>query len=298
MGVLIDLRATPSGGFAVHDVNDIKLRDPATQAELPLQRFTDHIQGRDLVLATHGFNVAAGHGTQALRDWEPLAQLPPHCAWVGVLWPGDSVLLPVLDYPIEGAVAIASGKLLADFLNLHAGQAASISLVSHSLGARTVLETVAHLAFPVAHLILMAGAIEDDTLTQEYATAKAKVASTQVVASRRDWVLEFAFPLGNPVGEFIMRGHPYFRAALGRHGPANLAALAGTRLWQLPDGSGPQGQDWDYGHGDYLPADARAAPLPLPTPPLSPQSTEPPHPAGDTHWKAAWSAGVIGTPFN
>ena len=77
----------------------------------------------------------------------------------------------MLDYPIEGYVALSSGHLLARFLNEHAAGAASLSLVSHSLGPPTVLETVQNLKRRVAVLIMMAGAIEDDCMTNEYALA-------------------------------------------------------------------------------------------------------------------------------
>lgn len=285
MTTFIDLRATPSGGFVATTLA-LLLQDGTTA--LTVGQFESQIAGKDLVLATHGFNVSGPSGLKSLSAWDGLCGLPNPYEYVGVLWPGDSSILPVLDYPVEGSVALDSGRLLAQFLNDHATGAASISLVSHSLGARTMLETVNNMNRPVAALILMAGAIEDDCLTGEYADAIQKVGQVRVVASRKDWVLELAFPIGNPIGEVVMSGHPYFRRALGRQGPSSLVGLdSRCRTWQIPDG-------WGYVHSDYLPGDAVAARMP---PPLGvPDQSSPP--AGNADgWKSSWSAGVIATQF-
>lgn len=275
----IDLRADGSGGI------------PAAEATVwedgsrpvPTQEFSTLVHGRDVVLATHGFNVNRKHGLMSLSCWNDRCQLPAGYMMVGLLWPGDSAFLPILDYPVEGMEAIRSGKLLAGFLNDHASQAQTLSLVSHSLGARMVLQTLAGFEGKVHRLILMAGAIEDDCLLNEYAEAAGKAEQIHIIASRKDWVLEFAFPIGNPIGEIIMHGHPYFRTAIGRKGPARFGP--NTRLWQIPDG-------WDYGHLDYLPSDHVGAPLSPPRP--VPASTDPvPMPGPD--WKPSWSASAVAT---
>lgn len=60
-------------------------------------------------------------------------------------------------------------------------------------------------------------------------------------------MLAYAFPIGNPIGEIIMAGDPYFRRALGRRGPRSTVGLAAEgQIWQIP-------KPWDYGHLDYLP---------------------------------------------
>jgi pimeloyl-ACP methyl ester carboxylesterase len=285
MTMFLDLRAIPSGGFVAHDVT---VRDTSTGAAMALDEFERRTRGRKLVLATHGFNVNSEEGLSELGKWDALCALPEPWAYVGVLWPGDSTFLPLLDYPLEGLVALHSGRLLARFLNDHAAGAASISLVSHSLGARMVLETIQNLKRRVAVLILMAGAIEDDCLSNEYAQAMKQVAQVHVLASRSDWVLKAAFPLGNLVGEILMHGHPYFRAALGLQGPHSVAEIEALyQLWQIPD-------DWDYAHGDYLPGqqvEPRMAP-PLPVP-----ASDAPLPRATVHWKPCWSAGVIASQF-
>ena len=285
MTIFLDLRAIPSGGMVANTVSVL-----GTDAQYPdaaVKEFEARVRGRNIVLATHGFNVNSANGMAELTEWGSLCGLTSPWDFIGVLWPGDSRYIPFVDYPIEGSVAIDSGRLLAPFLNTHAAGAASISLVSHSLGARTVLETVKGLNRRVARLILMAGAIEDDCLTNEYAQAMKKVDSVQVVASRSDWVLEFAFPLGNPVGEIVMQGHPYFREALGREGPYSVAGLdARYQLWQIPDA-------WDYGHLDYLPG---SDPGPRMLPPLHVPGADDAAPGDDdVPWKSAWSAGVIAT---
>jgi pimeloyl-ACP methyl ester carboxylesterase len=283
--LFVDLRATATGGVVAGDAS---LWDGGS-IPLPSERFGALVQGRDVLLATHGFNVNREHGINALSRWGELLSPPPSVLFVGVLWPGDSAFLPVVDYPFEGQEAIQAGRLLARFLAQHAGQAASLSFVSHSLGARVVLEAIQSLPVKVRRVTLMAGAIEDDCFAREYKAAADNCEQLWTLASREDWVLKFAFPIGNVAGEVIMRGHPYFSAAIGRGGPSQplpLEKRGGS--WQIPDG-------WHFGHGDYLPSQADGTRLeassiqPL-LPPASdaaaPEDLQPP-------WKPSWSAAAV-----
>jgi hypothetical protein len=284
MTLFIDLRATPSGGICASEAT---LWDDGTQA-VTAGDFASRIRGRDLILATHGFNVGRASGIESLSAWGRLLKLPATTLFIGILWPGDSRFFPVVDYPFEGDEAIASGRLLARFLNENAGGAASLSLVSHSLGARTVLEALDGMNRNVRRLILMAGAIEDDCLLGEYRQAAAKAQEICILASRSDLVLELAFPIGNLVGEIVMHGHPYFESALGRSGPVQPLPLEQRGgAWQIPDG-------WDFGHGDYVHGDPNGPRFAPPVPP--PAGAEPPpYDPSDSSWKPSWSAGVVST---
>lgn len=285
MTILLDLRAIPTGGFVAHEVAIV---DGNSGKRLSNEEFKGEIAGKSVVLVTHGFNVNSRRGLDSLSKWDALCELPAPRLFVGVLWPGDSRFLPILDYPIEGAVAIQSGQLLAGFIDTRMQAAASLSMVSHSLGARTVLEAIQRSQRRFSMLILMAAAIEDDCLGREYAQAASRVDRIRVVASKADWVLAVAFPIGNPIGEIVMSGHPYFRRALGRAGPSSTVGLTALfQQWQIPS-------PWDYGHLDYMPGDDIDARIP---PPLQVPVKTDPAPGQQDGWKASWSAGVIGTPF-
>ena len=284
MTLFIDLRATPSGGICAKEAT---LWENGTKP-IATDEFDSRVRGFDLVLATHGFNVSRGAGIKALSLWAQALQLPPTSVFIGVLWPGDSKFFPVISYPFEGDEAIASGRLLAGFLNREAGNAASISFVSHSLGARTMLETVKNLDRKARRLILMAGAIEDNCLTKEYQAAAQNAEEIYTLASKKDCVLQFAFPIGNSVGGIVMRGHPYFETALGREGPADpIPAEQRGGAWQIPD-------DWKYGHGDYLPDDPVAQTIALPIEAPGPK-TSIPSGAPFEEWESAWSASAVST---
>jgi hypothetical protein len=291
MTLFINLRASANGGIVADEALAWDMAGDGDQGALPIsaQDFDARIAGRHLLLATHGFNVDQEDGTEALAKWSQLCELPDTFLFVGVLWPGDSRFLPVMDYVYEGAEAISSGKLLATYLNQNAGRALSISFVSHSLGARTVLETISRLSVNPRRLVLMAPAIENDCLSKEYADAAKKIAEIYVLASKEDDVLKWAFPPGNLVGQIVMQGHPYDRTALGRSGPAlPIPADLNVAPWQIPSG-------WEYGHGDYLPKGAIAPAFALPVMQPGPDSVVPiakPLPEG---WKSAWSAGVVST---
>lgn len=278
MTVFINLRASSVGGGPAADV-----RVFATEQHQPssVNALTEWVRGKHVLLATHGFNVDQKDGTKSLSRWEQRLTLPPATVFIGILWAGDA-WLPVVDYPFEGDDATQSGKLLAPFLNRHFAEAASLAFASHSLGARMVLETISGLNRRVRRLVLMAGAIDNTCLHDEYKSAAASVDDISVLASQGDRVLEIAFPIGNFLGGIVSRGHPYTHAALGREGPAR-ADLANLRSgWQIPT-------EWKYGHGDYLPEKPGSGmPLPIDIP------SAPPAPAKPKD-KASWSASFVST---
>lgn len=283
MTYFLDLRAESYGGSPASDVT-VKKGDQMTDvAEL-----VDLARGRDVLLGTHGFNVDRDNGIASLTNWESKLQLGS-ALFIGILWPGDAKLPIFIDYPFEGDEAIRSGKLLGPFLDKYFADVASLSFVSHSLGARMVLETIAQMSpnRVVRRLVLMAGAIEDNCLTSEYQNSAKMVESISVLASRSDWVLKFAFPPGNLVRGIISRGHPYWSSALGREGPAPMRGNIASD-WQMPDA-------WGYGHLDYL-RKQPGLPLPLPVtlPPGDPAVVKTP---GKPNDESAWSAGFVSTRF-
>lgn len=284
----INLRSSTVGGDPVADISDINLLPNFST----IKNLISHLRGKDILLATHGFNVDQNYGIATLSRWENLMTLGTNMTCIGVLWPGDSTWLHGLDYPVEGNVAIRSGQLLAQFINQYFIDAKSLSFVSHSLGARVILETIANLNLPgkdticVDSIVLMAGAIDDDCLTDEYKNSVAKVNQISILASHKDDVLEFAFPIGNFLGGIVTRDHPYWHAALGREGPATIVGVnMHSGGWEIPD-------NWDYGHGDYLPTSNQNPPSMLPPVDLPFPSPIPPQTPTS---KSAWSAGFVST---
>ena len=300
MTYFINLRSHPVGGWV--DTSDevrIQLSPPATgagfnQPAVDQARFLADIRGRHVLIGTHGFNVDFVGGVSALSYWGGLLQLSGPAIYVGLLWPGDSVWAHGLDYPVEPRVADEAGEKLAAFLQKATTDVASLSFVSHSLGARVILQTINRMSRPIRCAILMAGAIDDDCLTVEFQAAEQQVAGISILASRRDEVLAWLFPLGNLAGGIIDQGHPWWRGALGRYGPkvrpANFEAP-----FQVPE-------NWAYGHHHYLqynppyggtavgqqevPADG--SPVPLMDSQGNPWNG----------WQEAFSAAFVSTRFN
>ncbi|GAC1637203.1 MAG: hypothetical protein NVS9B14_16960 [Candidatus Acidiferrum sp.] len=292
----LSTRAQSVGGSAV-PVKVLNADRPgATQDLLP--ELQAEVQGRDVFFATHGFEVDQASGLREVGVWLDNLQIG-NAVKIGILWPGDAALKLFVDYIVEGREAIQSGKYLADFLNNNFGGAVSISFASHSLGARVVLQTIAGLAdgVRVRRVVLMAGAIDSDCLMNEYKSAARKVEEISLLASTRDEVLAFAFPLGNPLMGIIDRWHPYYRAALGHKGPAQPFPTSPPLQanWQIP-------ANCAYGHHNYLPGGPLPAAyaLPVDIPPdngPTPPAGTPPALAGDESWKPAWSAGFASTRY-
>ena len=292
MTQFLDLRLQPVGGGLATAVSVNQGTSISDYAGLSLSDMLGAIQGRHVLVATHGFNVNREAGIDCLANWESLLQLPqPYSAFVGLLWPGDSVWAHGLDYPGEPKVADEAGALLATYIDANFHGAASISFASHSLGARVVLATISHLSLPVRRLTLMAPAIDDNCLTKEFQAAAAKIGAIAVLASKKDSVLSMDFPLGNFFAGIIDQGHPWWRAALGHCGPIKPWPANFQAPFELPD-------DWKFKHSNYLQIDKPEPPaLPLPVdvpPPGSPPPGLVPPVQG---WQEAFSSAFASTRF-
>jgi len=214
------------------------------------------VTGRNVVFGVHGFNVNYAAGADTLGQLDKYFAFGNTEVFVGVLWPGDS-WIPVVDYPFEGNAAMKCGQLLAAFCARWFAQAQSLSFVSHSLGARLVLEAVERLERRVRVVCLTAGAVNRDCLVAEYADAAANANAISLLASHRDFVLKLAYPIGDPIADLLHDDHTPFQPALGYGGPTPPTPPVVHLPWQIPDGN-------DYGHLDYMPPSGAAQNPPTP----------------------------------
>jgi hypothetical protein len=286
MTQFLDLRLAPVGGGLAASVG-IRENTGGGYLSISPNDLLNSIRGRHLLLATHGFNVDRAHGVGSLSNWESLLQLPEPSAFLGVLWPGDSIWAHGLDYPDKPKIADDAGSLLAGFIDVNFQQAASISFASHSLGARVVLATISHLSLPVRCVTLMAPAIDDNCLTTEFKALATKISALSVLASKKDKVLSVCFPLGNWIAGILAEGHPWWRAALGHCGPAKPWPANFQPPFEIPD-------NWKFEHGNYLqinPPPHSNLPLPVDVPP---QGSPPLVGLG---WQEEFSAAFASTRF-
>ena len=256
MTLFLNLRAAPVAGGVV---------DPAffegdgAAAPLALHprataRIAAQLNGRDVLFATHGFNVPMAAGACALTRFEAALALPSSCCFVGLLWPGD-FWVPVINYPFEGEVALDCGRRIARFCNTALGAMSSVTFVSHSLGARVVLEATRNIERRVRAMCLLAAAVNDDALVTQYADAFANTSLVSVLASRHDHVLAQAYPVGDAIADLLHFDHRPYTLALGFNGPP---APVGATIppWLI-------GGEIAYDHGDYLPPSDPTVPLPI-----------------------------------
>jgi len=252
----VNFRAGPFGAVCSPYVLDgDSFADPPALMSLPWDSIPILVRDKDVLLATHGFNVSYQGGVTSLGRLEAALQIRPNEAYFGVLWPGDWII-PAINYPFEDGIASKTGKLLADFCNRWLASARTISFLSHSLGARVILEAIKGSARRVRHACITAGAVNNGCLLEEYAAAGANCDSFLILSSRADRVLEFAYPPGDALADLLDPDHSPFEAAIGRAGPA-APIPSFTRLYQIPD-------DLGYDHGDYLPPSNPAAAFPDP----------------------------------
>ncbi|MDR3704179.1 MAG: alpha/beta hydrolase [Candidatus Sulfopaludibacter sp.] len=290
----LDVRYAPVGGGLAAQVNLNQGTDTSNYVSVSLSDLLAGIRGRHVLIATHGFNVDRAAGIACLSNWEGLLMHyfpdPNPFAFLGLLWPGDSIWAHGLDYPDEPKIADeAATSLLAPFIDANFGDAASVSFASHSLGARVVLATIEKMNRRVRRLTLMAGAIDDNCLNTEFAAAAKNIDTVSVLASKKDTVLSRLFPLGNFVAGIIAEGHPWWRAAIGHNGPAQTWPANFEAPFMIPDG-------WNFDHGNYLQINPPPVPnltLPVEAPPLG---TAPPG-GGAAGWQEAFTAGFESSRF-
>ncbi|MCG8590270.1 MAG: alpha/beta hydrolase [Proteobacteria bacterium] len=211
----------------------------------------------EIAFLVHGFNVNEARGRAGLGLLaERLAPALPGHALVTVLWPGDH-WSRAASYPFEGDDADDSARELAQFIEDLLGAEQRCSFAAHSLGSRVVMETLKRLpAERVGQVCLMAAAIDNDCLVDAdaYREAAAHVADrVAVLSSRRDRVLQLAYPLGDFLQSllFFWRDDPGW--ALGLRGPRPKDA-PDRLLWQAIDRE--RGAD----HGHYIPAPDASGP--------------------------------------
>jgi pimeloyl-ACP methyl ester carboxylesterase len=252
MSLFLNFRMQPVGGGLLTEPMILRTGADNRVAVLDLPALQAFVGGRSVLFAVHGFNNDQSEALCKLTRLEQALELPKTVAFLGVLWPGDSVA-GFFSYPVEKPTASATGNRLAKFCNKRLA-AVDMSFLSHSLGARVALETVRGLKKPVRTVVLMAGAIERTCLEKEYADAFAKADAVHVLASRKDSVLRWAFPAGNFFGQLIDGTAWPLSSALGYAGPPKQ--IGKTRPpWIISDRE-------DYDHSDYLPSGDASEPFP------------------------------------
>lgn len=229
---------------------------------------TRTVKDKHVCFLVHGFNVDRDGGytglgamAQEMAGGGALAGAVPPIdlrttgvdVVVPVLWAGDWYL--PINYPFLLGDIRATARHFAEFIWSAASQMRRVSFVTHSMGARVVLETVLQtLSAQGGHrlpvfdtAIFTAAAVTDQALGLDwYAPAVAAFRRIAVVSSTADEVLGGAFPAGNAVEEALWWNDPGRDVALGLDGP-QLAPAAPARAkttWY------PQS---DHKHADYLP---------------------------------------------
>src|SRR5579863_6344419 len=92
----LDVRALWGGGDLSSQVQlkqwtgGANYGDQSQYIDLAPADLQSYILGKDVLIATHGFNTNRIEGIQDLSTWGGLLTLPATAVFVGLLWPGDS----------------------------------------------------------------------------------------------------------------------------------------------------------------------------------------------------------------
>lgn len=251
MTLFVNFRAGPYGAVCSPFVMEgDALADPPGMNSLLWQSIPPLARGRRVILAAHGFNVPYVDSLRSLARLEAALDIGPHELFLGVTWPGDWIL-PAVNYPFEDGIATKAGRLLGGFCDRWLQGAAGVTLVSHSLGARVILEAIKASGRRIQRACIAAGAVNDRCLVEEYAAAAANCDVIVTLSSLKDTVLEYAFPPGDALADVIFADHPEGEGALGRRGPASPIPARVTP-YEIDEKEG-------FNHGDYFPPGAAQA---------------------------------------
>lgn len=255
MTLFLDFRSSGTGGVATSAprVYEADIPDAGSPIAYRDVKILPDTLDLNILFATHGFNVDRPKGVRSLHRLAQKLALGEGWLFVGVLWPGDWGFKIPLNYPAEGRDADACGRFLAAFADSHFPGAASISLLSHSMGARVVLTAAGLTRQPVGQICVAAPAVDDRTLgvRQRYDVARNRAARTTVMSSKADVVLAAAYPAGTLAALTTGLDDMPLGLALGFNGsnPRPLMRVDNTVI--------PVGQN--YGHGDYFPPEDMSA---------------------------------------
>jgi alpha/beta hydrolase family protein DUF900 len=241
---LLDFRASDVGGAVVPGT---LVRGAGLGTEADLRAETS------VAFLIHGFNVNRAGGVDVLQRLAGLLPAGTGMGYVGVLWPGDH-WVRAISYSFEGRDADDSSRELTKYIGIVIPKGTQLSFLSHSLGARVVMETIKKLNrthYPIRQVSLTAAAIDDFSLARprDYSIAVAKSDRVAVLASQKDLVLKLAYPAGDALQAFIFFRRDSFGLALGSHGPkpsGNDPVPKQVYHEQIPDSRGAD-------HGHYFP---------------------------------------------
>jgi enamine deaminase RidA (YjgF/YER057c/UK114 family) len=233
------------------------------------------LRNKHVCFLVHGFNVDRDGGytglgalAQEMTGLGPLPKLKPASLAADLSTAGVDVIVPVLwagdwylpiNYPFLLPDIRVTADHFADLIWSAATQMRRVSFVTHSMGARVVMETVQRVvakaagkaipAFDTA--VFTAGAIPDDCLDlPDFADAVDAFRQVVVVSSASDTVLSGDFPAGNAVEQALWANDHGSDRALGCDGPsikADSKARSKTTWYPIPR------TDFQR-HNDYLPS--------------------------------------------
>ena len=267
MTLFVNMRRAAVGGGFPTEAFVINGTSPSGLTSLPWAEAHKAIKGRRLLIHVHGFNVSLQSGVEAAVLME--RQLAPAAdeLFLAVLWPGD-FRVAVINYTWEYRDAIKAGRLLARFIDERCAEAEDVSLGSHSLGGRVVLEALATTTRRIRHMCIAAPAVDADSLGKAYAPALARVGRLTVLSSVSDRVLRWAYPLGDFFSDIFGDKDSPTGGALGFGGPKPKASPP-IEAFAVPKADG-------YDHGDYFPG-----------PPIPPGGPDPKWVRSMTYWSQA-----------
>lgn len=182
-----------------------------------LAQFRTFVRGKRILVLVHGYNNVLEDIVRAYSIVERMTGTHVagfYDAVVGYTWPGGDA---PLDWYLPRRRAGLAGPRLGTVLDDLRRSAASIDLMSHSLGARVALKAIDAAARGTVRVhFLLASAVDNESIEgrEKYHAATRKTGETLVLHSRHDSILKFGYSAAQ------------WDLALGLHGPEDPGDIA------------------------------------------------------------------------
>lgn len=240
-----------STNFSERDaVKDVVLENPSTAQDRDLTEaeYLSALTGRRVLLLVHGYNNTEDAVSLAYARIERASRKflgRKYDVITGYTWPGGAIGLA---YPVARSRANTAGPRFAVWIRKISRVAASLDIMSHSLGARVALKALGTSPTrTVRNLYLLASAVDNESIEkgEEFFDATKRCARVMVMHSRHDRTLALWYRLGDAL--LPWQWLDFLDVALGNSGPEDPADIIRHSPHVLVvNGKGPR-----LDHGDY-----------------------------------------------
>lgn len=232
------------------EARDVRLLNPDPSVDTPVSEteLVSRIRDKRVLLLVHGYNNTEDDVNLAYdRIERSIARYSGsrYDVVMGYTWPGGAL---GISYPIARARSNSAAPRFAAWIRKIGRAAASLDVMTHSLGSRVGLKALGEVSGrPVRHLLLFAAAVDNESIErgEDFHDATKRCEGVLVIHSKKDKTLRVWYRIGDAI--LPWQWGDLFDAALGYSGPEDPAAI----IQHSKNVTVANGKNAELDHGDY-----------------------------------------------